>query len=51
MWVVSPKTQSVEVYRFAEKADQPAIVLREADTLETPLLPDLTIRIGELFAS
>jgi Uma2 family endonuclease len=51
MWVVSPKTQSVEVYRFAEKADKPATVLGMEDHLETPLFPDLAIRISELFAS
>jgi Uma2 family endonuclease len=51
MWVVSAETRGVEVYRFAEKANEPAIVLGEGDTLASPLFPDLTIRISELFAS
>ena len=51
MWVVSPKTQSVEVYRFAEKADEPVVLLGEGDTLTSPLFLDLAIRISELFAS
>jgi Uma2 family endonuclease len=51
MWVVSPKTQSREVYRFAEKADEPVVLLGEGDTLASPLFPDLTIQVSELFAS
>jgi Uma2 family endonuclease len=48
VWVVYPETREVEVWR---EPAWPQIVLQEADLLEAPdLLPDFTVRIGDLFA-
>jgi Uma2 family endonuclease len=51
MWVVSPKTRGVEVYRFAENASEPAAILIEGGTLASALFPDLAVRISDLFAA
>ena len=49
MWVVSPRTRGVEIYRFAENASEPVAILGQGDTLASPLLPELAIRISDLF--
>jgi len=51
MWVVSPKTQAVEIYRFAERADEPVAIVEEGGTLTSQLFPELAISITTLFAS
>ena len=51
MWVVSPKTRGVEIYRFAENAGEPVAILEEGDTLASPLFPELAIPISDLFRS
>jgi len=51
MWVVSPKTQGVEIYRFAENPSEPIAILGQGDTLDSPLFPQLAISITDLFGS
>lgn len=50
-WVVSPKTQTVEVYRLREKADEPAAVLAMGQTLTRVLFPAGALRRRTCFAS
>lgn len=45
-WIIDPKTRTVEVW---ESAAGPSHTLREADSLETPLLPDFSCPIAKLF--
>lgn len=49
-WVVLPQTQTVEVFRLPDDADQPARTLSAGETLATPLLPGLTLPLAEIFA-
>ena len=51
MWVVSPKTRAVEIYRFAERADEPMAIVEAGSALASPLFPELSIPISALFAS
>jgi Uma2 family endonuclease len=45
-WIIDPKTRSVEVW---ESAAGPSRVLRDSDSLETPLLPGFAYPIAKLF--
>ena len=47
-WIIDPKTRTVEVW---ESAAGPSQMLRETDSLETPLLPGFTCPISKLFAN
>ena len=49
MWVVVPETKTIEVYRFAEKADEPVATLGVQDALSTDILPGLTLAIRDVF--
>ena len=49
MWVVSPQTASVDVYRFSENAGEPTAVFERGGTLTSPLFPELAISVGDLF--
>lgn len=46
MWVFAPETRTVEIYRFAENVDR---ILREGDTIETPILPGFAAAVAEVF--
>jgi Uma2 family endonuclease len=50
MWVVSPKTRAVEIYQFAENPGEPMAIFGQGETLVSPIFPELTIRISDLFA-
>ena len=45
-WIIDPETRTVEVW---ESAAKPARLLKESDSLETPLLPGFTCPIAKLF--
>jgi Uma2 family endonuclease len=45
-WIIDPKTRTVEVW---DSASSPSRVLRESDSLETPLLPGFTYPVAKLF--
>jgi len=47
---ILPKTQAVEVYRFAENTSEPVAILGSGETLASPLFPELAIVITSLFA-
>jgi len=51
-WVVEPEAESVAVYRRGEDGGflAPAAVTRhQGDALTTPLLPEFTLSLDELF--
>lgn len=48
-WVVSPKTQTIEVYRLREKADEPLAVLAVGQTLTSPLFPGWSLAVADVF--
>lgn len=48
-WVVSPKTQTVEVYRLREKADEPVAVLAVGQTLTSALFPGWSLAVADVF--
>jgi len=45
-WIIDPKTRTVEVWESAVGASR---TLREGESLETPLLPGLTLPLTNLF--
>jgi Uma2 family endonuclease len=45
-WIVDPQTRTVEIWESATAATR---LLRESDSLETPLLPGLSHPIAKLF--
>jgi len=45
-WIIDPKTRTIEVW---ESAAAPSRVLRESDSLETPLLPAFALPVAKLF--
>jgi Uma2 family endonuclease len=45
-WIIDPKRRSIEVW---ESATGPSRVLRDSDSLETPLLPGFAYPIAKLF--
>jgi Uma2 family endonuclease len=45
-WIIDPKTSTVEVWESAAGASH---TLREGESLETPLLPGLTLPLAKLF--
>jgi len=49
-WAVYPREATVDVFRFAGSATEPAETLSVADTLRTPLLPGWEFPLTELFA-
>lgn len=50
-WVILPQSRTVDIYRLAESAEQPAETLAEGVSLKTPLLPGLELPLAEIFAS
>ena len=50
LWLISPESRTVQVYRLQEDAAKPVLVRGEHETLESPLLPGLTIDLREVFA-
>jgi Uma2 family endonuclease len=48
-WIVDWRTRSIEVYRREQTQLQLVATLFEADTLESPLLPDFALPIARLF--
>ena len=48
-WVVSPKTQTVEVYRLREKAVEPVAVLATGETLTSALFPGWSLPAADGF--
>lgn len=48
-WVVSPKTQTVEVYCLREKADEPTAVLAMGRTLTSVLFPGWSLAVADVF--
>ena len=52
LWLVDPKTRTVEQWRLPENPDAPARILRESDghILTSKLLPRLRLSLREIFA-
>lgn len=48
-WIVSPEARQIQVYRLKEDPLHPVAIYQEMDTVETPLLPGLTIPGTEVF--
>ena len=48
-WVVSPKTQTIDVYRLREKADEPVAVLAMGETLTSALFPGWSLAVADVF--
>ena len=49
MWVVSPKTNAVEIYRFSENPEAPVAVIGSSGSLTSLIFPGLVISVGDLF--
>lgn len=52
-WIVDPELESVKVVRRSDQSGYARAIemtLEAGDTISTPLLPDLTISLAELFA-
>ncbi len=49
-WIVDRFARTVEVFRLADGALQPAAILVETDTLRSPLLPGFSCGVAVLFA-
>jgi Uma2 family endonuclease len=49
LWLVDPDASEITVYRFEESPDEPVAVLGRRQTLKTPLLPGLKIRVADVF--
>ena len=49
MWAVSPRTATIDIYRFAENPAEPVAVLGESDTLDSALFPGFTASIADIF--
>jgi Uma2 family endonuclease len=45
-WIIDPKARTIEVW---ESAAAPSRLLRESDSLETPLLPGFALPVAKLF--
>ena len=48
-WVVSPKTQTIDVYRLREKADEPVVVLAMGQVLTSALFPGWSLAVADVF--
>lgn len=48
-WVVSPKTRSVEVYRFGENPAEPILVRTETEVLTSTLFPGWELAVADIF--
>jgi Uma2 family endonuclease len=51
MWLVSPESKTVSVYRLQEDATKPVAIRGEHETVATPLLPGLTVELREVFVA
>ncbi|EDY21580.1 protein of unknown function DUF820 [Chthoniobacter flavus Ellin428] len=49
MWVVSPKTSAVEIYRFPENPNEPVAVIGFGSSLTSPIFPGLVLLVSDLF--
>lgn len=49
MWAVSPRTATIDVYRFAENPAEPVAVLDEGDALSSPLFPGFSASLAAIF--
>ncbi|HEX8296975.1 MAG TPA: Uma2 family endonuclease [Chthoniobacteraceae bacterium] len=49
MWIVSPRTETIEVFRFAEDPAAPVEVLDATGALSSPLFPGFRLELARLF--
>ena len=49
LWIIDPEPKEVAVYRFDQDTTEPVAKLGRQEELNSPLLPNMAIRIGEIF--
>ncbi len=49
LWLIDPDKREVAVYDLLRDAERPARILKETETLETPLFPRMRIALGRVF--
>jgi Uma2 family endonuclease len=49
LWIIDPEPKEVAVYRFDQDTTEPVAKLGGQEELNSPLLPNLAIRISEIF--
>ena len=50
-WIVDPQTEIVQVFRLSDGRYADGMEFRKEDTLDSPLLPGLTIPLSEVFSA
>jgi Uma2 family endonuclease len=48
-WLVDPILRQIHLYRFTENSTMPVQLIDEDESYTTPLLPELTIRVADVF--
>lgn len=49
LWIISPDTQRVEIFRLPENAEKPVEIWGQDEVFTSPLLPGLRIGTAEIF--
>jgi Uma2 family endonuclease len=49
LWIVDPERKRIEIYRFAESADEPVLNVGTRQRFTSPLLPGLQIAVAAVF--
>lgn len=49
LWLVDPLLLQIQVYEFAKNPAKPTRLLEEDETLSSPLLPELSLSVAEIF--
>jgi len=50
LWILSPESRTLQVYRLQEDPATPVLIRGEHETIETSLLPGLKVDLREVFA-
>ena len=50
-WIVDPQTETVQVFRLSDGRYSAGLEFQKGDTLDSPLLPGLSIPLAEVFPS
>jgi len=50
LWIIDPANRTLSVYRFAENAEEPVMIIPESGQVCTPHFPGLLIEMAQVFA-